>query len=62
MACVAGAWKGRERGFFGAPSRSFRAQNPLSIPFQTPLTQANLSMLAYFDEGVAVCLYMGGCR
>ena len=62
MTCVAGAWKGRERVFFGAPSRFFRAQNPLSLPFQTPLTQANLSMLAYFDEGVAVGLCMGGGR
>ena len=62
MACVAGAWKGRERGFLGAPSRFFRAQNLLSLPFQTPVTQANLSILAYFDEGVAVCLCMGGGR
>ena len=62
MTCVAGAWKGRERVFFGAPSRFFRAQNPLSLPFQTPLTQANLSMLAYFDEGVVVGLCMGGGR
>ena len=39
MACVARAWKGRERGCFGAaPSRFFRAQNPLSLPFQTPVT------------------------
>ena len=60
------AWQalGREgKGvFFGAPSRFFRAQNPLFIPFQTPATQANLFMLAYFDEGVAICLCMGGGR
>ena len=63
MACMAGPWKGRESGCFGAaPSRFFRAQNPLFIPFQTPATQANLFMLAYFDEGVAICLCMGGGR
>ena len=39
MARVAGAWKGRESECFGAaPSRLFRAQNPLSVPFQTPAT------------------------
>ena len=60
------AWQVLEREekgvFLGAPSRFFRAQSLLSLPFQTPVTQANLSILAYFDEGVAVCLRMGGGR
>ena len=50
-----------EKGVFSAPPRvSFALKIP--FPFQTPVTQANLSILAYFDEGVAVCLCMGGGR
>ena len=48
VACVARVWKGREREFKvrekreGRASRFPRAQNPLSLPFQTPGTQAIL--------------------
>ena len=41
-ACVAGIWKGKERGFWARGKREGRA--PLAflprLPFQTPATQA----------------------
>ena len=58
LACVAGVWKGRGfehetsregEGKRGTPSSSIlpRAQNPLSLSFRTPATQAN-----FFFEGI----------
>ena len=49
VACVAGVWKGREREF----SRFPPAQNPLSLPFQTPATQANRLVV----ENPVACIF-----
>ena len=58
------AWQALEReGKVGVLARPPRVSfTPFSLSFQTPATQPNLSILAHFDEGVAVCLYMSGGR
>ena len=60
VASVAGVWNGRERGFGarGAREEGGREENSLSLPFQTPATQAKTWWL--FDN-VTDHLKWGNC-
>ena len=59
LECVAGVNRGRGRGNLGARSTLFsRAQNLLSFPFQTPVTQANIDYEACGKRDLTLSIRM----